>query len=100
MKFSFNTQHWILIEFKSKQNNKPFVVINVYMLVNPVEKSSCWRSISNLKDKEFFMDCIVVGDFNVIRNSAKKRRAIFGRDSFREKMEALIEEWDMIDVIP
>jgi hypothetical protein len=55
------------------KNNNFFVVINVYIPVNPMEKAICWRSILNLKDSEFSMDCIVAGDFNVTRNNVEKR---------------------------
>jgi hypothetical protein len=54
----------------------------------------------NIKNTKFSEDCIVVGDFNVIRNSAEKRGGNFGRDPFREKMEELIEDWDMLDISP
>jgi len=79
--FTFNTQHWILTKFRSRQLNKLFVVIDVYMPTNPMEKFVCWRSLQSLKDNEFFVDCILTGDINVIRNSAEKKRMVFLRES-------------------
>ena len=76
--FSFKIQHWILTKFRNKQNNISFVVINVYMPINPIEKATCWRSILRLKHTEFSKDCIVASDFNVIRNNAEKRGGNFG----------------------
>jgi endonuclease/exonuclease/phosphatase family metal-dependent hydrolase len=61
------------------------VVINVYISINPVEKANCWRSILNLKESKFSMDCIIVGDFNVVRNSAEKRGLVFGPRSLSRK---------------
>jgi len=72
----------------------------MYIPVNPMEKASCWRSILNLKVSEFFEDCIMVGNFNVVGNNVEKRGGIYGRDPLSDKMEELIDEWDMLDVNP
>jgi hypothetical protein len=46
------------------------------------------------------MDCILAGDFNVIRNNTEKRGGFFGRDPFHEKMEEILVDWDMLDINP
>ena len=80
--FSFKTQHWLLTKFKSMKNNNFFLVINVYILVNPMEKAICWRPILNLKYSEFYVDCIIDGDFNFTRNNVEKRGDDFCWDLF------------------
>jgi len=86
------TQRWILAKFRCSQQNYFFVVINIYMPTNPKEKSECWRSLKSIKDFHFIEDCILVGDFNVVRNNMEKRGGFFGRDPFREKLEGILEK--------
>jgi hypothetical protein len=67
---------------------------------NPMEKYICWRSLQSLKDIEFAVDCILAGDFNVVRNSSEKRGGFFGWVPFRENLEELLVDWDMLDINP
>jgi len=98
--FSLQTHHWILTKFKYVCDNKIFVVINVYMLASPMEKPTYWSSILSLRDLGFSSDCILAEDFNTIRFNSEKRGGFFGRDPSRDKMEEIIDEWDLIDVTP
>ena len=40
----------------------------------------------------------MAGDFHVILNSKEKRGGNIVRDPFREKMEYLMMDWDLVDV--
>jgi hypothetical protein len=44
--------------------------------------------------------CIIVGDFNVTISSQEKKGGSMVRDPLREKVEELIEDWDLIDIKP
>jgi hypothetical protein len=78
----FNSNHWILTRFYHMQRNSILTIINVYMSINPSEKSECWRSLADLKSIGIIKNGIIVGDLNIIRTSAKKKGGIFGRDPF------------------
>jgi hypothetical protein len=70
------------------------------MSVNYMDKDICWRSLLNLKNSEFSTYCIIVGDFNAIIHNSEKRGGRFVRDPFREKLEELIVDWDLLDIKP
>jgi hypothetical protein len=78
---------------------KDIQYINSYMPINYMEKDS-WRSLITLKDLEFVSNSVIVGDFNIILYNSEKRCGNIVRDLYREKMEELIVEWDLIDIKP
>ena len=62
------------------------------------KRGSCWRSLQVLKDIEFAEGYIFARDFNVVRSSLDKKGGFYGRDPFREILEGLMEEWDLLDI--
>jgi len=44
------------------------------MPINPSEELECWRYLANLKNTGVYEQCIVVADFNIIRNTFEKKR--------------------------
>lgn len=64
------------------------------------EKKECWQSFKVLKDSEFTRNSIVVGDFNVILSNKEKRGGSIVRDPFKESMEYIIEDGNLVDVKP
>jgi hypothetical protein len=54
-----------------------------------------------LKDSEFFQYWIIIAvDFNVTLSSKEKQGGNIFKDPFNEKIEDLIEEWDLINIKP
>jgi hypothetical protein len=70
------------------------------MPINYKEKESCWRSLIALKDTKFVSNSVIVGDYNVVLFNNDKKGKNIARDPFRENMEELIVEWDLIDINP
>jgi hypothetical protein len=65
-----------------------------------MEKESCWRSLITLKDSEYVNNSIVARDYNVVPFDNEKRGGNIIKHPFKEKMEELIVEWDLIDINP
>jgi hypothetical protein len=42
----------------------------------------------------------MAGDFNVVLHNREKRGVSIARDRFRENMEDLINNWDMVNIKP
>jgi hypothetical protein len=51
-----------------------------------------------LKDSKYVNNSIIARDYNVVLFNNEKRGGNIIRDPFREKMEELITEWDLIDI--
>jgi len=94
------THHWIYTRFKYNQNNIFYAIFNIYMLNNPIEKVECWNTLHNLSNSFYSQNNIITVDLNIIRNNTKKRGGIYGRHPFRDNMEELILEWDLLDIPP
>jgi exonuclease III len=56
--------------------------------------------LSNLKNTSLFENCIIVGDLNIIEANAKKTGGFFGRDPFRNNLEEIILDWDLMEFPP
>jgi len=74
------------------------VVFNLYIPKNCKDKYKCYKSLMNLKYSKFSMDCIILGDFNVTIRNFEKGGGRISRDYFRENLEDLIRDWDLMDV--
>jgi hypothetical protein len=46
------------------------------------------------------MNCVIVGDSNGIIHSSKKRGRSIVQDPFREKLEEIIVDQDLLDIKP
>jgi hypothetical protein len=52
----------------------------------------------NLRNSDYSKNYIIVGEINIIRNSAEKRGGIFGRDPFCDNIKELIMEWGLLGI--
>lgn len=64
--------------------------MNVYALIIYEEKHHIWDSLIHLKEENLHQNSIVVGDFNMVLYSSKKKGGNILTNPFRERMEDLI----------
>jgi hypothetical protein len=76
LEVTLNTQHWLLTVLKNRDSNNIISVINVYMPNIYVDKTSCWNSLSMLKNSMDLSSCIIGGDFNTHLNSGEKKEVV------------------------
>jgi hypothetical protein len=59
-----------------------------------------WDSLIAMKDTEYHHKSITRGDFNVNIKQSEKMASSVVQDVFREGMEDLIYEWELVDIRP
>jgi hypothetical protein len=52
----------------------------------------------NLSNSEYIFNSIIAGDFNVVLHNSEKKGGSIVTDPFREKLEDLINKWDLLDI--
>ena len=62
------------------------------------DKLNFWDSLNSLRDILQGKDSILVGDVNAIKSHSEKGGGLIIRDPFREKMEDLIVDLDLLDL--
>eukprot|EP00253_Pinus_taeda_P029738 PITA_29738 len=98
---SANThQNWIRAILESRIGNKTVIIYNVYVPTHYREKEICWDNLKTSIDGEINTNIIVVGDFNLILHANEKRGGIFAPDPFRGHLETIIQDYELVDIIP
>lgn len=64
------------------------------------EKETCWGDLQASIDGELNSNIIVAGDFNLILHANEKRGGTFTPDPFRGRLEAIIQDHDLMDMAP
>jgi exonuclease III len=64
------------------------------------KKTQCWSSLLALRGLEYIKNSIVGGDFNVVLSNKEKRGGSIIKDPFKESMEDLIADWELVDIKP
>eukprot|EP00253_Pinus_taeda_P033841 PITA_33841 len=93
-------QHWIRTAFDSRMNNQTIIIYNVYAPNHYREKETCCGDLQASIDGELNSNIIVAGDFNLILHANEKRGDTFPPDPFRVRLEAIIQDHDLMDVAP
>lgn len=75
-------------------------IINVNALIIYGENQHFLDSLIRLKEENFHQNNIIAGDFNIVWYSHETMGGNIVRVIFKEMMEDLIMEWDMIDIVP
>jgi len=92
--------HWMLSKLQHVDSNETLCLFNVYVPASAGEKKSCWESIKSMVDSEDLRNVIIAGDLNLTLSLAQKRGGSVVRDSSRELVEDLLQDWDLIDIKP
>jgi len=92
--------HWLLSNLQHVDSNETLCLFNVYVSASAGEKKSCWESIKSMVDSEDLRNVIIAGDLNLTLSLAQKRGGSVVRDSSRELVEDLLQDWNLIDIKP
>ena len=92
--------HWLFLKLQHLDTKEVISLFNVYVPVNAGEKKDCWDSIRNLTEMENLENTIIVGDLNLTLLLSEKRGCNIIRDTTREWVEDLMQDWDLLDIKP
>jgi len=62
-----------------------------------MEKENYWMSLLSLKYSKYASKSIIARYLNVVLHNKEKRGGINIKDPYRERMENLITQWDVLD---
>eukprot|EP00253_Pinus_taeda_P034575 PITA_34575 len=93
-------QNWIRTNLNSREENCEIIIYNVYIPNNYREKELCWKELKESIDREQTSNIIIAGDFNLILHANEKRGGNFIHDPFRSQLEEIMQEHEMVDIIP
>lgn len=93
-------QNWIRTKLDSKTEDKSLIIYNVYVPNHYREKELCWNELKESIESELTTNIIIAGDFNLILHANEKRGGNFIHDPFRNQLEAIMQENEMVDIIP
>lgn len=93
-------QNWIRTNLESRTRDRNVVIYNVYVPNHYKEKEICWDNLKESIEGESTTNLIVAGDFNLILHANEKRGGNFTHDPFRNHLEAIIQENELVDIIP
>eukprot|EP00253_Pinus_taeda_P013340 PITA_13340 len=92
--------HWEMLNMHHVTTKEILCLFNVYVPVNSGEKKSCWDSLRQQADLVTLENVIIAGDLNTTLHSSEKRGGSIVRDSAREWVEDLLQDWDLLDIKP
>eukprot|EP00253_Pinus_taeda_P004529 PITA_04529 len=98
---STNTQQsWIRTALESRTGEQPIIVYNVYVPNQYREKEICWDTLIANMEMDRNANLIVAGDFNLVMHANEKQGGNFTSDPFRSRLEAIIQDHDLVDIRP
>lgn len=66
------------------------------MPIHYIEQKDCGHSLLALRGSKYVKNIIIGGDFIVVLSRKEKKGGIIVRDPFKESMEDLIANWDLV----
>ena len=96
----FVTHHWIFIELFHNSSKTSLALFNLYVPVNFNEKKDCWKSLSEYLVVNSPSTSIIPGHLNITLTPNEKKGGVVGKDYFQDSIEALIQDWDLINFKP
>ena len=85
-------RHWLLSEFKEKDDTNISYVCNVYGPTHSRDKKNFWNSLASLKEEMEGKEIIIADDFNATIAQVEKRGGSIVHDPYGENLEDLITE--------
>ena len=92
-------QYWIKVILEKQSKYKQIVVYNIYSPNHFRDKEQCWATLQEDIQAEDNSNIILGGDLNLILHSNEKRGGIFTYDPYRAKLEDIMQECDLVDII-
>ena len=96
IKYSSN---WILTLLRQKDTNTLVRIFNIYAPNSFADKKTCWNLLWEERSNQHG-NVILGGDFNVTLSQDEKKGGSKVRDPFKEIVDDLILEWDLMDIKP
>eukprot|EP00253_Pinus_taeda_P010075 PITA_10075 len=93
-------KNWIRTKLDSRTGDRSVIIYNVYVPNHYREKETCWDNLKGSIESESTTNLIIAGDFNMILHANEKRGGNFTHDPFRNQLEAIIQENELVDIIP
>eukprot|EP00253_Pinus_taeda_P005552 PITA_05552 len=92
--------YWIKVTLEKQAKDKQIVIYNIYAPNHFRDKDQCWATLQEDIQTEDNRNIIFGGDLNLILHSKEKRGGFFTHDPYREKLENIMQERDLVDIIP
>eukprot|EP00253_Pinus_taeda_P017174 PITA_17174 len=93
-------QHWIKTVLRNNMSKQQIVIFNIYTPNHYRDKKVCWDSLSKNIMEEDSSNIILGGDLNLILHANEKRGGSFTPYPFRNQLETIMQNGDLIDIIP
>jgi hypothetical protein len=97
---SFETQHWIFIEFRHTSSKITLSLFNLYVHVLYSEKKDCWQYLADCLEIFSPSNIILARNLNLVFELKEKRGGNSGRDQMLPLVEELGHQWDLLDFKP
>ena len=81
-------------------SNQKIIIYNVYAPNHYRDKAQCWTSLQTDINDEESSNIILGGDLNLILHANEKRGGCFTHDPCRTQLEIIMQDHDLIDVVP
>eukprot|EP00253_Pinus_taeda_P030010 PITA_30010 len=65
-----------------------------------IEKEACWNTLETNIEEDQDINLILAGDLNLVLHANEKRGGNFSADPFRNRLEHIIQEQDLVDIKP
>ena len=103
-KWSWNStrihQNWIRVNLESKIDGSMVIIYNIYAPNQYREKEVCWSTLEASIEEEQDNNLIIAGDLNLVLHANEKRGGNFTPDPFRNRLESIMQEQDLVDMRP
>eukprot|EP00253_Pinus_taeda_P010445 PITA_10445 len=93
-------QNWISVNLESKEDGTMVRIYNIYSLNHYREKEACWNTLATNIEEDQDNNLILAGDLNLVLHANEKRGRIFGADPFKDRLEHIIQEQELVDIKP
>eukprot|EP00253_Pinus_taeda_P036322 PITA_36322 len=89
---------WIRTDLRNKSTQEVYFIYNIYATNHYRDKISCWNTLET--DLSSIQSSLIIlgGDMNLIRQAEEKFGGNFHPDSARDKLETIIQLFNMIDI--
>jgi len=93
-------QHWIQVKLESRTGGTNVTIYNVYVPNQYREKEVCWNTLETSIEEEHNNNLIIAGNLNLVLHSNEKRGGHYTPDPFRNRLEIVMQEHDLVDIRP
>lgn len=85
---------------QSVREGTEIIIYNIYGPNHYMDKEVCWSTLQEDMEKEENLNYIIGGDLNLILHAKEKRGGNFTTDPSQEKLENIMVEHYLVDIVP